>query len=128
MHQRNWEAELKLPVLSRHDVIFSIFQQNARTAEGKLQVELASLKYELPRIVRSYEQLDPLAGGIGTIGPGEQLTERIKRRATAAASTRSSRSSSRCAASARCAAASAKEAACSLRVSLASPTSARARC
>lgn len=80
VHQRNWEHELKLPVLSRQDIIFSIFEQNARSAEGKLQVELAHLRYELPRIVRSYEQLDPLAGGIGTLGPGEQLTERIKRR------------------------------------------------
>lgn len=80
VHQRNWEQELLLPVLNRHDIIFSIFEQNARTAEGKLQVELAHLRYELPRIVRSYEQLDPLAGGIGTLGPGEQLTERIKRR------------------------------------------------
>jgi GTP-binding protein HflX len=79
VHQRNWEQELKLPVLNRHDLIFAIFQSNAHTAEGKLQVELARLKYELPRIVRSYEKLDPLAGGIGTIGPGEQLTERIKR-------------------------------------------------
>ncbi len=80
VHQRNWEADLKLPVLSRYDIIFSIFEQNAHTAEGKMQVELARLKYELPRIVRSYEQLDPLAGGIGSLGPGEQLTERIKRR------------------------------------------------
>jgi GTP-binding protein HflX len=80
VHQRNWEADLKLPVLSRYDLIFAIFEQNAHTAEGKLQVEMARLKYELPRIVRSYEQLDPLAGGIGTLGPGEQLTERIKRR------------------------------------------------
>jgi GTP-binding protein HflX len=80
VHQRNWAEELKMPVLSRYDLIFSIFEQNARTAEGKLQVELARLRYELPRIVSSYEQLDPLAGGIGTLGPGEQLTERIKRR------------------------------------------------
>jgi GTPase len=80
VQQRNWEHELKLPVLSRYDLIFAIFEQNAHTAEGKLQVELARLRYELPRIVRSYEQLDPLAGGIGTLGPGEQLTERIKRR------------------------------------------------
>jgi GTP-binding protein HflX len=78
--QRNWEQALQLPVLSRYDIIFAIFEQNAHTAEGKLQVELARLRYELPRIVRSYEQLDPLAGGIGTLGPGEQLTERIKRR------------------------------------------------
>ena len=80
VHQRNWEQELGLPVLSRHDLILSIFDQNAITAEGKLQVELARLRYELPRIVGGYEQLDPLAGGIGTLGPGEQLTERIKRR------------------------------------------------
>jgi GTPase len=79
-HQRNWEAEGKLPVLNRYDLIFSIFDQNAHTAEGKLQVELARLRYELPRIITSYEALDPLAGGIGTLGPGEQLTERIKRR------------------------------------------------
>jgi GTPase len=80
VHQRNWEQELKLPVLNRYDLIFAIFEQNAHSAEGQLQVELARLRYELPRIVRSYEQLDPLAGGIGTLGPGEQLTERIKRR------------------------------------------------
>lgn len=80
VHQRNWAAALKLPVLSRHDLVFAIFEQNARTAEGQLQVELARLRYELPRIVSSYERLDPLAGGIGTLGPGEQLTERIKRR------------------------------------------------
>jgi GTPase len=80
VHQRNWEQELKLPVLSRYDLIFAIFEQNAHTAEGQLQIELAKLKFELPRIVRSYEQLDPLAGGIGSLGPGEQLTERIKRR------------------------------------------------
>ncbi len=80
VHQRNWEKELNLPVLSRYDLIFSIFEQNAHTAEGQLQVELARLKYELPRIIRSYEQLDPLAGGIGSLGPGEQLTETVKRR------------------------------------------------
>jgi len=80
VHQRNWEQKLGLPVLSRYDLVFAIFEQNAHTAEGQLQVELARLKYELPRIVRSYEQLDPLAGGIGSLGPGEQLTERIKRR------------------------------------------------
>lgn len=80
VQQRNWEQELKLPVLSRYDLVFAIFEENAHTAEGQLQVELARLKYELPRIVRSYERLDPLGGGIGTLGPGEQLTERIKRR------------------------------------------------
>jgi GTPase len=80
VHQRNWEELGKLPVLNRYDLIFSIFDQNAHTAEGKLQVELARLRYELPRIITSYEALDPLAGGIGTLGPGEQLTERIKRR------------------------------------------------
>lgn len=80
VHQRNWEAELNLPVLSRYDIIFSIFEQNAHTAEGQLQIELARLKFELPRIIRSYEQLDPLAGGIGSLGPGEQLTETVKRR------------------------------------------------
>jgi GTPase len=80
IQQRNWEEKLGLPVLSRNDIIFAIFEENAHTAEGQLQVELARLKYELPRIVRSYERLDPLGGGIGTLGPGEQLTERIKRR------------------------------------------------
>ena len=80
VHQRNWEELGKLPVLNRYDLIFSIFDQNAHTAEGKLQVELARLRYELPRIITSYEALDPLAGGIGTLGPGEQITERIKRR------------------------------------------------
>lgn len=78
--QRNWEQELKLPVLSRYDIIFAIFEQNAHSAEGQLQVELAKLKFELPRIVRSYELLDPMGGGIGSLGPGEQLTETVKRR------------------------------------------------
>jgi GTP-binding protein HflX len=78
--QRNWEQELKLPVLSRYDIIFAIFEQNAHSAEGQLQVELARLKYELPRIIRSYELLDPMGGGIGSLGPGEQLTETVKRR------------------------------------------------
>lgn len=79
VQQANLVELMGLPVLSRHDLIFSIFEQNAHTAEGKLQVTLAQLKYELPRVVRSYEKLDTISGGIGTIGPGEQLTERIKR-------------------------------------------------
>ncbi|MCB1188153.1 GTPase HflX [bacterium] len=82
VHQRNWEVDSKLVVLNRYDMIFAIFEDNAVTADGKLQVELAQLKYELPRVMRSYEKLDSIgggsAGGTSTIGPGEQLTRRVK--------------------------------------------------
>ncbi|MCB1216829.1 GTPase HflX [bacterium] len=82
VHQRNWEVDSKLVVLNRYDLIFAIFEDNAVTADGKLQVELAQLQYELPRVMRSYEKLDSIgggsAGGTSTIGPGEQLTRRVK--------------------------------------------------
>ena len=82
VHQRNWEVDSKMVVLNRYDLIFAIFEDNAVTAEGKQQVELAQLKYELPRVMRSYEKLDSIgggsAGGTSTIGPGEQLTQRVK--------------------------------------------------
>jgi GTP-binding protein HflX len=82
VHQRNWEVDNKIVVLNRYDLIFAIFEDNAVTAEGQQQVELAQLKYELPRVMRSYEKLDTIgggsAGGTSTIGPGEQLTKIVK--------------------------------------------------
>ncbi len=81
VHQRNWEVDSDMVVLNRYDLIFAIFEDNAVTAEGKQQVELAQLKYELPRVMRSYEKLDTIGGGsagTSTIGPGEQLTQRVK--------------------------------------------------
>ncbi|MEP0813969.1 MAG: GTPase HflX [bacterium] len=79
VHQRNWRSALKLPVLTRADVIFDIFERNAQTAEGKLQVELARLKYDLPRIMHIFEEQSSAGGGIGTRGPGEKLHLKTKR-------------------------------------------------
>ena len=67
-------------VLDRTQLILDIFAARARTREGKLQVELAQLKYLLPRLVGSNEALSRLGGGIGTRGPGETKLETDRRR------------------------------------------------
>ena len=67
-------------VLDRTQLILDIFAARARTREGKLQVELAQLKYLLPRLVGSSEALSRLGGGIGTRGPGETKLETDRRR------------------------------------------------
>lgn len=69
-----------LKVLDRTQLILDIFAQRARTGEGKLQVELAQLKYLLPRLVRADPSLSRLAGGIGGRGPGETKLELDRRR------------------------------------------------
>jgi len=73
VHQRNWQQELDLTVFTRPDVIFDIFERNAHTAEGKLQVELARRRYDLPRIMQIFEEQSGTRGGIGVRGLGEKL-------------------------------------------------------
>jgi GTP-binding protein HflX len=73
--------ETALKVLDRSQLILDIFARRAQSADGKLQVELAQLKYRLPRLVGSSEALSRLAGGIGGRGPGETKLEIDRRRA-----------------------------------------------
>jgi GTPase len=77
---RNLEAALDRKVVDRTQLILDIFARRARTREGKLQVELAQLKYLLPRLVGSSAALSRLGGGIGTRGPGETKLETDRRR------------------------------------------------
>ena len=69
-----------LKVLDRTQLILDIFAQRAQSADGKLQVELAQLKYLMPRLVQSDDSLSRLAGGIGGRGPGETKLEIDRRR------------------------------------------------
>jgi GTP-binding protein HflX len=69
-----------LKVLDRTQLILDIFAQRAQSADGKLQVELAQLKYLLPRLSQSDDSLSRLAGGIGGRGPGETKLEIDRRR------------------------------------------------
>lgn len=78
--QRNLEQALGTKVLDRTALILDIFAQRARTHEGKLQVELAQLKYNLPRLGGQGLVLSRLGGGIGTRGPGETKLEVDRRR------------------------------------------------
>jgi len=77
---RNLEELLELPVIDRTQLILDIFAQRARTKEGKLQVELAQLTYQLTRLAGSGAALSRLGGGIGTRGPGETKLETDRRR------------------------------------------------
>ncbi|HXW06285.1 MAG TPA: GTPase HflX [Vicinamibacterales bacterium] len=77
---RNLEEALDRKVLDRTQLILDIFARRARTREGKLQVELAQLKYLMPRLVGSAAALSRLGGGIGTRGPGETKLETDRRR------------------------------------------------
>ena len=77
---RNLEAALERTVVDRTQLILDIFARRARTREGKLQVELAQLKYVMPRLVGSATALSRLGGGIGTRGPGETKLETDRRR------------------------------------------------
>jgi GTP-binding protein HflX len=79
--QRRLEDALKLRVVDRTQLILDIFAQHARTAEGKLQVELAQLEYNLPRMRGLWQHLERLGGGIGTRGPGESQLESDRRMA-----------------------------------------------
>jgi GTPase len=77
--QRRLEDEFKLRVVDRTQLILDIFAQHAVTAEGKLQVELAQLEYNLPRMRGLWQHLERLGGGIGTRGPGESQLETDRR-------------------------------------------------
>ncbi len=77
--ERNLEAEVGLPVVDRTTVILDIFAAHAATAEGKLQVELAQLEYNLARMRGLWSHLERLGGGIGTRGPGETQIETDRR-------------------------------------------------
>ena len=78
--QKNLEKALGVRVIDRTALILDIFAQRAQTAEGKLQVELAQLKYRLPRLTGLGNTLSRLGGGIGTRGPGETRLEVDRRR------------------------------------------------
>lgn len=77
--ERNLERILKTRVIDRTVLILDIFAKNAKSGEGKLQVELAQLKYALPRLSGQGTSLSRLGGGIGTRGPGETKLESDKR-------------------------------------------------
>ncbi|HWC13366.1 MAG TPA: GTPase HflX [Actinomycetota bacterium] len=72
-------AERGLKIIDRTGLILDIFAQHARSAEGKLQVELAQLNYRLPRLRGWGDVLSRLGGGIGTRGPGETALEAERR-------------------------------------------------
>lgn len=76
---RNLEHHLKCRVIDRTSLILDIFAQRARTFEGKLQVELAQLKYLSTRLVRGWTHLERQKGGIGLRGPGETQLETDRR-------------------------------------------------
>jgi len=76
---RNIEELAGARVVDRTTLILDIFAQRARSREGKLQVELAQLKYRLPRLMGLGGQLSRLGGGIGTRGPGEKKLETDRR-------------------------------------------------
>ena len=76
---KNIEHETDVRVIDRTTLILDIFAQRARSKEGKLQVELAQLKYMLPRLTGKGIELSRLGGGIGTRGPGETKLETDKR-------------------------------------------------
>ena len=86
--QRKLEDELKARVVDRTQLILDIFAQHAHSAEGKLQVELAQLEYNLPRMRGMWQHLERLGagrmdGGVGTRGPGETQLETDRRLARA---------------------------------------------
>lgn len=76
---RNLEQELDMKVMDRTLIILDIFAARASTSEGKIQVELAQLKYRLARLVGLRSSLSRLGGGIGTRGPGEKKLEMDRR-------------------------------------------------
>ena len=79
VQQRTLEDELQTRVVDRTQLILDIFAQHAASAEGKLQVELAQLDYNLPRMRGLWQHLERLGGGVGTRGPGETQLESDRR-------------------------------------------------
>ncbi len=78
--QRNWEALAGLTVIDRQEVILDIFSKRAQTREARLQVELALMEYQMPRLTRGWTHLVRQGGGIGARGEGETQLEQDKRR------------------------------------------------
>jgi GTP-binding protein HflX len=77
--ERNLEEAVGVPVIDRTAIILDIFADHAQSAEGKLQVELAQLEYNLARMRGLWTHLERLGGGIGTRGPGESQIETDRR-------------------------------------------------
>ncbi len=77
---RNLEDRLPCRVIDRTQLILDIFARHARTREGQLQVELAQLEYQLPRLAGRGKAMSQLGGGIGTRGPGETKLETDRRK------------------------------------------------
>src|SRR5881392_2020752 len=77
--ERNLEQALGVPVIDRTAIILDIFAEHASSAEGKLQVELAQLEYNLARMRGLWTHLERLGGGIATRGPGESQIETDRR-------------------------------------------------
>jgi len=77
---RNLEKRLGTRVIDRTQLILDIFARHARTREGQLQVELAQLEYQLPRLAGRGKAMSQLGGGIGTRGPGETQLETDRRK------------------------------------------------
>ena len=77
---RNIESRLPCHVIDRSQLILDIFARHARTREGQLQVELAQLQYQLPRLAGRGRAMSQLGGGIGTRGPGETQLETDRRK------------------------------------------------
>lgn len=76
---RNLEAQVGLRVVDRTELILDIFAQRAKSGAGKLQVELAQLEYQMPRLTGRGKAMSRLGGGIGTRGPGETKLETERR-------------------------------------------------
>jgi len=82
IQSRNLQQEINARIIDRSQLILDIFAQRARTYEGKLQVELAQLLDQMPRMIGAWnDSLSRLGGGIGTRGPGETALENDRRRA-----------------------------------------------
>jgi GTP-binding protein HflX len=77
--QRALEELLRVKVIDRSRLILDIFALHAQTHEGRLQVELAQLEYQLPRLTKLWTHLSRTGGGIGTRGPGESQLETDRR-------------------------------------------------
>ncbi len=76
---KNLEGDLAKRVIDRAELILDIFAVRARSAEARMQVELAQLEYSLPRLVRMWTHLEKFRGGIGVRGPGETQLETDRR-------------------------------------------------
>jgi len=79
VQQKSLETLLNIKVIDRSRLILDIFALHAQTHEGRLQVELAQLEYQLPRLTRLWTHLSRTGGGIGTRGPGESQLETDRR-------------------------------------------------